>query len=212
MTETASPLEQLRAALRDISRWATGQDPGDVEALAATLRAMADALERQTGQELVTASRDGAEATAGHAGKLHASAEPRKPRRKRQRPRSLHHEPQAVTWAREKAGLTKRALARTVGISEQLLGEIESGWRSATPSNLARIADALNCPVVVLERKRWEAAPINGDGNATAEGTPEMDPRSPRADSDAQGRRFGPSPLGPEGSALDVGRGAGGAR
>ncbi|WP_329176330.1 helix-turn-helix domain-containing protein [Streptomyces sp. NBC_01477] len=110
-----------------------------------------------------------------------------------------------MTWAREKAGLTKRALARTVGISEQLLGEIESGWRSATPLNLARIADALNCPVVLLERKRWEAAPINGDGNATAEGAPEMDPRSPRADSDAQGRRFGPSPRGPEGSALGVG-------
>jgi transcriptional regulator with XRE-family HTH domain len=183
MTEAASPLEQLRAVLRDISRWATGQDPRVVEALAATLRANADALEQQTGQEPVTASRDRAEVAAGHIDKLPASAEPGKPGRRRQRPRSLHHEPQAVTWAREKAGLTKRELARTVGISEQLLGEIESGWRSATPLNLTRIADALNCPVVLLERKRWEAAPINGDGNATAEGSPEMDPRSPRADS-----------------------------
>lgn len=205
MTEAAAPPEQLRAALRDISRWATGQDPRDVEALAATLRAKADALERQTGREPVAASRNRAEVAVGHADKLPASAEPSKPRRSRQRPRRLHHEPQAVTWAREKTGLTKRALARTVGISEQLLGEIESGWRSATPLNLARIADALNCPVVLLERKRWKAAPINGDGNATAEGTPEMDPRSPRADSDAQERRFGPSPPGPEGSALGVG-------
>ncbi|BBA98164.1 hypothetical protein RVR_4244 [Actinacidiphila reveromycinica] len=70
------------------------------------------------------------------------------------RPRRLHHEPEAVTWAREKAGLTKRALAARVGVSEQLIGEIESGWRNATPRNLAKIADALNCPLVVLERKR----------------------------------------------------------
>ncbi|MFG1805423.1 helix-turn-helix domain-containing protein [Streptomyces sp. NPDC049040] len=74
--------------------------------------------------------------------------------RTRSRPRRLHQEPEAVTWAREKAGLTKRALARTVGVSEQLVGEIESGWRNATPANLARIAEALNCPVVFLERKR----------------------------------------------------------
>lgn len=202
MTEAASPPEQLRAALRDISRWATGQDPRDVEALAATLRAKADALERQTGQRSLPAARDRAEVAAGHADKLPASAESGKPGRRRQRPRSLHHEPQAVTWAREKTGLTKRALARTVGISEQLLGEIESGWRSTTPSNLARIAHALNCPVVLLERQRWDTAPVNGDGDATAEGTPEMDPRSPR---DAQGYRCGPSPLEPEGSARGVG-------
>lgn len=73
---------------------------------------------------------------------------------KRRRPRTLHHEPAVVTWARQQSGLTKRALAEAVGISEQLLGEIESGWRSATPPNLARIAEALGCPVVMLERKQ----------------------------------------------------------
>ncbi|MBM9509802.1 helix-turn-helix domain-containing protein [Actinacidiphila acididurans] len=78
---------------------------------------------------------------------------------KRHRPSTLHHEPAAVTWAREKCGLTKRALAEAVGISEQLMGEIESGWRNATPANLAKIAEALNCPPVVLERKRQEAGP-----------------------------------------------------
>ncbi|MFF7158017.1 helix-turn-helix domain-containing protein [Streptomyces sp. NPDC008139] len=76
----------------------------------------------------------------------------------RTRPSRLHQEPEAVTWAREKAGLTKRALADQVGISEQLMGEIESGWRSATPANLIKIADALNCPLVVLERKRHAGA------------------------------------------------------
>ncbi|WP_329174383.1 helix-turn-helix domain-containing protein [Streptomyces sp. NBC_01477] len=74
--------------------------------------------------------------------------------RQRTRPSRLHHEPEAVTWAREKSGLTKRALADLVGISEQLMGEIESGWRSATPANLIKIAEALNCPIVALECKR----------------------------------------------------------
>lgn len=74
--------------------------------------------------------------------------------RRRVRPHRLHQEPEAVTWAREKCGLTKRGLAELVGISEQLMGEVESGWRSATPVNLAKIAQALNCPIVVLERKR----------------------------------------------------------
>jgi len=78
----------------------------------------------------------------------------RKIPRRRARPQRLNQEPEAVTWAREKAGLTKRALAEQVGISEQLMGEIEFGWRSATPVNLAKIADALNCPLVTLERKR----------------------------------------------------------
>jgi DNA-binding XRE family transcriptional regulator len=77
--------------------------------------------------------------------------------RKRERARKLHQEPEAVTWVRERTGLTKRALADMVGISEQLMGEIESGWRSATPINLVKIAAVLDCPVVVLERKRAES-------------------------------------------------------
>ena len=79
----------------------------------------------------------------------------RRTRQARTRPLTLHQEPEAVTWAREKSGLTKRALAEMIGISEQLVGDIESGWRTATPANLRKIADALNCPIVVLERKRW---------------------------------------------------------
>lgn len=42
-------------------------------------------------------------------------------RRTRTAPRRLHQEPEAVTWARQKAGVTKRALAELVGISEQLI-------------------------------------------------------------------------------------------
>ena len=70
----------------------------------------------------------------------------------------LRHAPEAVTYAREKAGLTKRALAAKCGISEQLMGDIEAGRRNATPENLLKFATALNCPVVVLEAKRVTAA------------------------------------------------------
>lgn len=59
-----------------------------------------------------------------------------------------------MTYAREQAGLTKSQLARAVGISPQLMSEIESGWRNATPPVLKKLAEALNCPRVVLERKR----------------------------------------------------------
>jgi len=74
----------------------------------------------------------------------------------KRRPRGapLNHVPKAVTYAREKAGLTKRALAETCGFSEQLLCDIEAGRRNATPAKLQDIARALNCPVVVLEAKR----------------------------------------------------------
>lgn len=66
----------------------------------------------------------------------------------------LNHEPEAVTWAREKAGLTQTQVATALGVSLSLVSEIEKGTRNATPANLLRLAAILNCPVVVLERKR----------------------------------------------------------
>ena len=80
---------------------------------------------------------------------------------RRTRPSSLRQEPEALAWARQKAGLTKRALAEMIGVSEQLMGEMESGWRSATPTNLLKIAKALNCPVAMLERNH-AAALVSG--------------------------------------------------
>ena len=68
------------------------------------------------------------------------------------------HEPAAVTYAREKAGLTKTALAQKLGVSLTLISQIESGVSNATPAMLRRMADVLGCPVVVLERKRDSAA------------------------------------------------------
>jgi transcriptional regulator with XRE-family HTH domain len=66
----------------------------------------------------------------------------------------LDHEPQAVTYAREQAGLTKTKLAELCDVSLSLVSEIESGTRNATPAMLNKLACALNCPRVVLERKR----------------------------------------------------------
>jgi transcriptional regulator with XRE-family HTH domain len=73
-------------------------------------------------------------------------------------PERLNQEPQAVTWAREKAGLSQAQLARECNVARSLISEIEAGTRNATPENLIKIARALNCPVVFLERKR-EMAP-----------------------------------------------------
>ncbi|MFE3378817.1 helix-turn-helix transcriptional regulator [Streptomyces anulatus] len=76
------------------------------------------------------------------------------PLKRRPRGAPFNHEPKAVTYAREKAGLTKRALAKSCDISEQLVCDIEAGRRNATPETLLKFASAMNCPVVVLEAKR----------------------------------------------------------
>lgn len=76
-------------------------------------------------------------------------------RKRRNPPKDpLDHEPEAVTYARRQAGLTKTALAELCGVSVSLISEIESGTRNATPAMLNKLAEALHCPRVVLERKR----------------------------------------------------------
>ncbi|WP_236060007.1 helix-turn-helix domain-containing protein [Actinacidiphila acididurans] len=139
--------------------WLKGLDPQGITDFGHRLHVLGHLLIHQVAPALQAARADWSRHhpthrpdAAGTAAEVAATA------RVRSAPRTLHQEPQAVQWAREKAGLTKRALAEKVGISEQLMGEIESGWRSATPINLARIAEALNCPVVALERKRTDTA------------------------------------------------------
>ena len=70
---------------------------------------------------------------------------------------TLHHEPAAVTYARENAGLTMTEVAAKLGKSLQLISDIEAGRRNATPDTLNKLAVIFNCPRVVLERKRWVA-------------------------------------------------------
>jgi transcriptional regulator with XRE-family HTH domain len=85
------------------------------------------------------------------------NAAEKKPRNPPKSP--LDHEPAAVTYAREQAGLTKTALAERCEVSVSLISEIEGGTRNATPAMLNKLAEALNCPRVVLERKRDPVSP-----------------------------------------------------
>jgi len=75
-----------------------------------------------------------------------------------QRKSPLTHDPEAVRWARTSVGFTQTRLAAEAGISLGLMNDIEHGRRNATPAVLNRLAEALNCPRSVLERKREAAA------------------------------------------------------
>lgn len=68
--------------------------------------------------------------------------------------RPLDHEPEAVAYARGQAGLTQTQLAQMCGVTQGLISEIEKGTRNATPATIRKLAVALNCPRVILERKR----------------------------------------------------------
>lgn len=78
----------------------------------------------------------------------------------------LNHEPAAVTYARNKAGLTMTALAEALEVSLSLISEIESGTRNAKPALLREMAEVLNCPVVVLESKRSPTPPSENAASA----------------------------------------------
>lgn len=69
----------------------------------------------------------------------------------------LDHEPEAVVYAREKAGLRQADAARLLDCSGPYLSQIESGVRNAGPAMLNKMSAAYNCPRVVLERKRQVA-------------------------------------------------------
>lgn len=74
------------------------------------------------------------------------------PRTKRNSP--LDHEPEAVAYALKQSGFTQKQFAQELGKSESLVSEILKGTRNATPDLIAKMAGVLNCPRVVLERKR----------------------------------------------------------
>lgn len=78
--------------------------------------------------------------------------------------RPLDHQPEAVTYAREQAGLTQTQLADMCGVTKSLVCEIEAGTRNATPAMIRKLASALNCPRVILERKRESEAPTSTAG------------------------------------------------
>jgi transcriptional regulator with XRE-family HTH domain len=78
------------------------------------------------------------------------------------------HQPEAVKFARERAGLTKTGLAQMLGVSLPLISQIESGKSNATPAMIRKLAEALNCPVVVLERKRYPGPQDEDDAEPEA--------------------------------------------
>jgi len=83
----------------------------------------------------------------------------------------LDHEPEAVEYARRKAGYSVTEAARELGVAVSLISQIESGKRNATPAMLLKMAQAYNCPLVVMERKRYArepAAASEEDGAAKA--------------------------------------------
>ena len=70
----------------------------------------------------------------------------------------LNQDPKAVRWALAASRMNQEQLRQRTGISASLINEILSGKRNATPEKLGLIADALNCPVSVLEAKKdWAA-------------------------------------------------------
>ncbi|MDQ0762070.1 helix-turn-helix domain-containing protein [Streptomyces canus] len=73
------------------------------------------------------------------------------PRMRRRKGAPFHHSPEAVTRARENAGLTQKALAEECGFSFQLLCDIEAGRRNATPERLRAMARVIGCPVSDLQ-------------------------------------------------------------
>ncbi|MBO9523146.1 MAG: helix-turn-helix transcriptional regulator [Nocardioidaceae bacterium] len=77
-------------------------------------------------------------------------------RNKRNTP--LDHEPEAVAYALRQSGLTQKEFAERLGKSQSLVSEIIKGTRNATPALISDMARVLNCPRVVLERKRDLAA------------------------------------------------------
>lgn len=81
----------------------------------------------------------------------------KRPRNKRNAP--LNHEPEALEWAIRKSGYTQTQLLdalATAGspVSKSQMSEMVSGTRNCRQPMLEAIAAVLNCPVVVLERKR----------------------------------------------------------
>jgi transcriptional regulator with XRE-family HTH domain len=70
-----------------------------------------------------------------------------RPRRKS----PVSHKPEALEWARRRAGWRQAALAREVGISRSLLSEAEKGTRGLSPAMLIKLAEVLGCPITVLE-------------------------------------------------------------
>jgi Helix-turn-helix. len=77
--------------------------------------------------------------------------------RAERRPRTLLHDPAAVTRAREEAGLRKVDVANALEVSLSLISEIEGGTRNLTLPNLVRLARILGVHPKTLRAQRAPA-------------------------------------------------------
>lgn len=58
----------------------------------------------------------------------------------------------AIREARFLAGLSQRALARKVGITEQAMSQVELGTNGMRPENLKKVAKILGVPLIDLTK------------------------------------------------------------
>jgi transcriptional regulator with XRE-family HTH domain len=63
-------------------------------------------------------------------------------------------DPVALVVLREKDRSSKTHLAKRAGISLGYLADLESGRRKGNPEVIGKLADALNVPTSMLERRR----------------------------------------------------------
>jgi transcriptional regulator with XRE-family HTH domain len=63
----------------------------------------------------------------------------------------LRQSPEALRWVRRQRGWGKVELARASGLAVSTIRALENGSRTADPVTLAKLAEALECPQVVLE-------------------------------------------------------------
>jgi transcriptional regulator with XRE-family HTH domain len=70
---------------------------------------------------------------------------------------ALRHSPEALRWVRRQQGWSKAELAQASGFALSTIRGLENGSRSAGPVALARLAEALECPQVVLEAEQINA-------------------------------------------------------
>lgn len=63
-------------------------------------------------------------------------------------------DPVALVVLREKDRASKTQLAKKAGISLGYLADLESGRRKGNPEVIGKLADALNVPTSMLERRR----------------------------------------------------------
>jgi len=72
-------------------------------------------------------------------------------------PHLVEIDPVALVVLREKDRATKTQLAQRAGISLGYLADLESGRRKGNPDVIGKLADALNVPISMLEKRRVTA-------------------------------------------------------